>query len=124
MIFISANINRLIQHQKLSFDYQFYQKDFDVKINTIIISEGQFGHPTLNVDMKHFFENFLKLILGKTVLPAVYKVVINPDKQNDQIMNAQNANLLMNQIKEIGTKYAVKDNEMAESFIMKTRKGI
>jgi len=93
-----ANINRLIQHQKLSFDYQFYQKDFDMKINTIIISEG------------------------KTVLPAVYKVVINPDKQNDQIMNAQNANLLMNQIKEIGTKYAVKDNEMAESFIMKTRK--
>jgi len=93
-----GNINRLIQHQKLSFDYQFYQKDFDVKINTIIISEG------------------------KTVLPAVYKVVINPDKQTDQIMNAQNANLLMNQIKEIGTKYAVKDNEMAESFIMKTRK--
>ena len=58
------------------------------------------------------------------MLPAVYKVVINPDKQTDQIMNAQNANLLMNQIKEIGTKYAVKDNEMAESFIMKTRKGI
>jgi len=93
-----GNINRLIQHQKLSFDYQFYQKDFDVKINTIIISEG------------------------KTVLPAVYKVVINPDKQSDQVMNSQNANLLMNQIKEIGTKYAVKDNEMAESFIMQTRK--
>jgi len=54
----------------------------------------------------------------------VYKVVINPDKQNDQVMNTQNANLLMNQIKEIGTKYSVKDNEMAESFIMKTRKGI
>ena len=54
----------------------------------------------------------------------MYKVVINPDKQNDQIMNAQNANFLMNQIKEIGTKYAVTDNEMAESFIMKTRKGI
>ena len=43
MIYVSANINRLIQHQKLSFDYQFYQKDFDMNINTIIISEGQFG---------------------------------------------------------------------------------
>ena len=66
----------------------------------------------------------LTAYLGKTVLPAVYKVVINPDKQSDQVMNSQNANLLMNQIKEIGTKYAVKDNEMAESFIMQTRKGI
>ena len=53
----------------------------------------------------------------------MYKVVINPDKQTDQIMNAQNSNLLINRIKEIGKKYAVKDNEMAESFIMKTRKG-
>ena len=74
--------------------------------------------------MIHRLWSTVKIHLGKTVLPAVYKVVINPDKQTDQIMNAQNANLLMNQIKEIGTKYAVKDNEMAESFIMKTRKGI
>ena len=70
-----------------------------------------------------FFKFYFFFNLGKTVLPAVYKVVINPDKQADQIMNAQSSNLLINQIKEIGKKYAVKDNEMAESFIMKTRKG-
>ena len=68
--------------------------------------------------------NGYKSYLGKTVLPAVYKVVINPDKQSDQLVNSQNTNLLVNQIKDIGTKYAVKDNEMAESFIMQTRKGI
>ena len=60
--YISGHINRLIQQQKLSFDYQFYQKDFDMKINTIIISEGQFVYPALNDDMKHFVEIFLKHI--------------------------------------------------------------
>ena len=50
--------------------------------------------------------------------------MINPDKQSDQLVNSQNTNLLVNQIKDIGTKYAVKDNEMAESFIMQTRKGM
>ena len=56
--YISGHINRLIQQQKLSFDYQFYQKDFDMKINTIIISEGQFVYPALNDEMKHFVEIF------------------------------------------------------------------
>ena len=36
-----GHLVKLIEQQKVSFDYQFYQKDFDVKINTIIISNGK-----------------------------------------------------------------------------------
>ena len=34
------SLARVIEEQKLSFDYQYYQKDFDLCVNTIILTSG------------------------------------------------------------------------------------
>ena len=60
--------------------------------------------------------------LGKTVLPSDYKIVLKPDKCEESI--DFNVNGLINRMKDVGIDYAVRDNEMAEQFIMETRKGI
>ena len=39
-LFLAA-IGKLITEQRLAFDYKFYQKDFDVKVNCLIISQGE-----------------------------------------------------------------------------------
>lgn len=95
-----GHLVKLIEQQKVSFDYQFYQKDFDVKINTIIISNG------------------------KSILPHDYSIKLKPEIESNEVHVSETEKEDINKwiINSKAINYQLTDDEMAQKFIMETRK--
>jgi len=92
-------LGKLITEQRLAFDYKFYQKDFDVKVNCLIVSQG------------------------KSILPNDFSINLKPDEIEPATVDTDEAKqfkLWLHTVKE--AKYKVDNDEIVQNFIVDTRK--